>query len=342
MTLTHFILEQERSESGIDREFIGLMSQISLVARVIAREVARAGLVDILGLAGTINVQGEAVQKLDQFANETFLRVFQKSGLVCLLVSEEMEKPVEILEKDARGKYVLLFDPLDGSSNIGVNGTIGSIFSVHLARDPARPDPSVDILRRGVDQVVAGYVMYGPSTLLVYCSGKGVHGFTLDSGIGEFVLSHEDIRISRRGKTYSVNHGNYHDWTPEIQAYIDYLQEKDQKSGRPYSLRYVGTLVADLHRTLLEGGIFLYPSSKKNPDGKLRLLYEAAPMAFLVEGAGGKATRGVERILEVQPTSLHQRVPLVIGSPEDVQVATEFILGKIKAGKETSDARTHS
>ena len=328
MILSHFILEQQRSTSGVDHEFIALMSQIGLVGKMIAKEVARAGLVDVLGLTGAINVQGEAVQKLDQFANETFIRVFENSGLVCMLASEEMEKPVQLLEKNSRGKYVLLFDPLDGSSNIDVNGTIGSIFSIHLARDPAHPDPSSDILRKGVDQIVAGYLMYGPSTLLVFCSGRGVHEFTLDPRIGEFLLSREEIRIPRRGKTYSVNQGNYQDWMPETQAYIDYLQEKDPKGGRPYSLRYVGTLVADLHRTLLEGGIFLYPASKKNPDGKLRLLYEVAPMAFLVEGAGGKATQGVERILEIQPSSLHQRVPLVIGSPEDVEVAAQFYQGK--------------
>ena len=328
MILNHFIREEQKSRSGVDHEFIALMSQIGLVGKMIAKEVARAGLVDVLGLTGAINVQGEAVQKLDQFANETFIRVFENSGLVCMLASEEMEKPVQLLEKNSRVKYVLLFDPLDGSSNIDVNGTIGSIFSIHLARDPAHPDPSSDILRKGVDQIVAGYLMYGPSTLLVFCSGRGVHEFTLDPGIGEFLLSREEVRIPRRGKTYSVNQGNYQDWMPETQAYIDYLQEKDPKGGRPYSLRYVGTLVADLHRTLLEGGIFLYPASKKNPDGKLRLLYEVAPMAFLVEGAGGKATQGVERILEIQPSSLHQRVPLVIGSPEDVEVAAQFYQGK--------------
>lgn len=328
MILNHFILEEQKSRSGVDHEFIALMSQIGLVGKMIAKEVARAGLVDVLGLTGAINVQGEAVQKLDQFANETFIRVFENSGLVCMLASEEMEKPVQLLEKNSRGKYVLLFDPLDGSSNIDVNGTIGSIFSIHLARDPAHPDPSSDILRKGVDQIVAGYLMYGPSTLLVFCSGRGVHEFTLDPRIGEFLLSREEIRIPRRGKTYSVNQGNYQDWMRETQAYIDYLQEKDPKGGRPYSLRYVGTLVADLHRILLEGGIFLYPASKKSPDGKLRLLYEVAPIAFLVEGAGGRATQGVERILEIQPSSLHQRVPLVIGSPEDVEVAAQFFQGK--------------
>ena len=328
ITLTQFILEQQ-GPSGEGYEFSMLMSQIGLVAKLIARELGRAGLGDILGLTGTINVQGEAVQKLDQFANDTFVQAFKKSGLVCMVASEELEKPVQFESASGgspRGKYVLLFDPLDGSSNIDVNGTLGSIFSVYLAKDPRHPDPLSDILRKGTEQIAAGYVIYGPSTLLVYSSGKGVHGFTLDPGIGEFLLSHPDIRIPRRGKTYSVNQGNYHDWMLETQRYIDYLLEKDPKEGRPYSLRYVGTLVADLHRTLLNGGIFLYPASKKNPEGKLRLLYEASPMAFVVEEAGGKAIRGDERILDIQPSSLHQRVPLIIGSPEDVEMASKFLL----------------
>jgi fructose-1,6-bisphosphatase I len=336
VTLAQFILEQQ-GPSRESYEFSMLMSQVSLAAKLIVREIGRAGLGDILGLTGTINVQGEAVQKLDQFANDTFVQVLQKSGLVCMVASEELEKPVQFepttSAQDGRGtpgNYVLLFDPLDGSSNINVNGTLGSIFSVYQAKTPGRPDPVNDILRRGTDQVAAGYVIYGPSTILVYTSGRGVHGFTLDPQLGEFLLSHPDIRIPGRGKTYSVNQGNYHDWMPEAQRYIDYLLEKDPKEGRPYSLRYVGTLVADLHRTLLTGGIFLYPASKKNPEGKLRLLYEASPMAFVMEGAGGKAIRGDERILDIQPSSLHQRVPLITGSPEDVEIATQFI---VKGGK---------
>jgi fructose-1,6-bisphosphatase I len=327
ISLVRFVLEQQGpSESG--HEFSALLSHICLVAKIMAREVGRAGLVDILGLTGTMNVQGEAVKKLDQFANDTFVQVFKESGLVCLLASEELEKPVQFPEKGSGGKYVLLIDPLDGSSNIDVNGTLGSIFSLYLSKDLHHPDPSLDILRKGTEQIAAGYVIYGPSTLLVYSSGKGVHGFTLDPGIGEFLLSHPDIRIPRQGKTYSVNQGNYHDWMPETQRYINYLLEKDSKDGRPYSLRYVGTLVADLHRTLLDGGIFLYPASKKSPEGKLRLLYEASPMAFVVEKAGGKATRGDGRILDIQPSTLHQRVPLIIGSPDDVETASEFLRGK--------------
>ncbi len=327
ITLSQFALEQQ-GPSGADYEFSAFMSRIGLVAKIIAREVGQAGLVDILGLTGTINVQGEAVKKLDQFANNTFVQAFKESGLVCLLVSEELEKPAQFLEKGPGGKYILLIDPLDGSSNIDVNGTLGSIFSVYLAKDPRHPDPSSDILRKGTEQIAAGYVIYGPSTIIVYTTGNGVHGFTLDPGIGEFFLSHPDIRIPARGKTYSVNQGNYHDWMPETQRYINYLLEKDSKDGRPYSLRYVGTLVADLHRTLLDGGIFLYPASKKSPEGKLRLLYEASPMAFVVEKAGGKATRGDGRILDIRPSMLHQRVPLIIGSPQDVELASEFLQGK--------------
>jgi fructose-1,6-bisphosphatase I len=327
ITLSQFVLEQQ-SFSGTGHDFSALMSRMSLVAKIIAREVGQAGLVDSLGLTGTVNVQGEAVKKLDQFSNDVFVQVFKESGLVCLLASEEMEKPAQFLEKGPGGKYVLLVDPLDGSSNIDVNGTLGSIFSVRLAKDSRHPDPSSDILQRGTEQIAAGYVIYGPSTIIVYTGGNGVHGFTLNPGIGEFLLSHPDIRIPTRGKTYSVNQGNYHDWMPETQQYINYLLEKDSKDGRPYSLRYVGTLVADLHRTLLEGGIFLYPASRKSPDGKLRLLYEAFPMAFVVEKAGGKATRGDGRILDIQPSLLHQRVPLIIGSPQDVELASEFLQGK--------------
>jgi fructose-1,6-bisphosphatase I len=326
-SLTQFVLE-EQGTAHRDYGFSLLMSQVALVSKVMSHQIGRAGLADILGSTGTINVQGEVVQKLDQFANDSFVRILGSGGLVCMLASEEMEKPVQFLESGTEGRYVLLYDPLDGSSNIDVDGTLGTIFSIYLAKNPGRPDPTSDILRKGIEQFAAGYVIYGPSTILVYTRGSGVHGFTLDPEMGEFFLSHSDIRIPRRGKTYSVNQGNYHDWLPETQKYIDYLLEKDSKDGRPYSMRYVGTLVADLHRTLLTGGIFLYPASKKSPDGKLRLMYEVSPMAFIVEQAGGKAIRGEERILDVQPSSLHQRVPLIVGSPEDVDIASEFLKGK--------------
>lgn len=329
LTLTQFILEQSVNNQP-DYDFSALMSHIALVAKVIAVQLRRAGLVDILGHTGTLNIQGEVVKKLDEFANTAFIQAFENSGLVCLLASEEMEKPLQLQGRAPGGRYVLLFDPLDGSSNIEVNGTLGTIFSIRLARDPMRPDPSADILRKGTDQFASGYVVYGPSTLLIFSVGRGVHGFTLDPDLGEFILSHPEIRIPKRGKTYSANHGNYRDWVPEAKQYVDYLLEKDPSEGRPYSLRYVGTLVADLHRTLLEGGVFLYPASKKSPEGKLRLLYEVAPMAFLVEAAGGKATRGIDRILDIVPSSLHQRVPLVIGSAEDVDKAMDFFSGSQK------------
>jgi fructose-1,6-bisphosphatase I len=328
MRLMQFLQEQEGARPDTNDGFGELISQIGLAGKIIAREVARAGLVGKLGLTGAVNVQNEAVQKLDVFANETFLRILQNSQLVCMVASEEMEKPIPCGQKGAAGKYIVLFDPLDGSSNISVDGTLGSIFSIHLAQDPVHPDPSADILKKGSEQVAAGYLIYGPSTLMIYTSGKRVHGFTLDTSIGEFYLSHEHIQIPFRGNTYSVNHGNYHDWLPEIQAYINHLLKKEPSGGRPYSLRYVGTLVADLHRTLINGGIFLYPGSQNKPEGKLRLLYEVAPMALLIEAAGGKATEGRERILDIRPSELHQRTPVIIGSPQDVEEATEFLRKK--------------
>lgn len=326
-TLGHYLEAQKGRGGPLDPELISVISLLSLVGKTIAREIRCAGLVDILGFTGDINVQGEAVKKLDRFANDTFVRVFDNSGPVCLLASEEMEKPLRVSKDGGSGKYVLLFDPLDGSSNIDVNGTVGSVFSIFGTHDPSHPDPDSDLLRKGREQVAAGYIIYGPSTLLVLTTGNGVHGFTLEEGYGEFLLSHENIQIPSRGKTYSINQGNYHAWKPGVQQYIGFLQEIDPATGRPYSLRYVGTLVADIHRTLLEGGIFLYPAGQKNSEGKLRLLYEASPMAFVVENSGGAAIRGKEHILDIQPTALHQRVPLIIGSHEDVQKAATFIDG---------------
>ncbi len=323
MTLKHFLLQHQ--VKGNDAEFQSLMAHIALVAKVISKELRRAGLADILGVTGEVNIQGEAVKKLDQLANDTFAQIMGDSASVCMLGSEEMDEPLIFPLDGAGGKYVLLIDPLDGSSNIDVNGTLGSIFSVFAAADPTRPDPSSDILRKGTDQVAAGYIIYGPSTMLVFSLGSGVFGFTLEIDSDEFLLSHEDIQIPRKGKTYSVNQGNSEDWMLEVKRYVDYLQQKDVATGRPYALRYVGTMVADIHRTLLEGGIFLYPAGEKHPQGKLRLLYEVSPMAFVLENAGGAATQGTQRILDIQPTGLHQRIPAFMGSLEDVEKAQEFI-----------------
>ncbi|MBI3610234.1 MAG: class 1 fructose-bisphosphatase [Nitrospirae bacterium] len=332
LTLTRHILLEQRAHPAATGELSTLLAQIGLAAKIVARAVSRAGLVDILGVTDEINVHGEEIKRLDEYANQTFINVFGHSGLVCTLVSEEMEKPRHLPENCAQGKYILFFDPLDGSSNIDVNGPIGTIFSIHHRMSGHQHETPKEWLRVGTDQVAAGYVVYGPGTILVYTAGAGVHGFTLDPTIGEFLLSHENIRIPARGKTYSINEGNSALWQPQTRTFVDYLKEPDAGTGRPYSSRYVGALVADFHRTLLHGGIFLYPGDIKKPQGKLRLLYEAAPLAFVVEQAGGRAGTGTERIMDIRPTDLHQRVPLLIGSSEDVAMAEAFAQSRTKPG----------
>jgi fructose-1,6-bisphosphatase I len=327
-TLTRFIIETQSGFPAATGEFSALLAQIGLAGKRIAQDLRRAGLIDILGLTGETNVQGEAVKKLDELANETFIKSFQYSGLVCALASEEMERPVHLPENWPHGKYMLLFDPLDGSSNTDVNMPLGSIFSVlrHEGKD-GLPTES-ELVHKGTDQVAAGYLMYGSSTMLVFTSGKGVHGFTLDPGIGEYLLTHENVRMPARGKVYAANEGNYHKWPAGTQRYIDYLKQSDKATGRPYSSRYSGCLAADVHRILLGGGIYLYPGETDKPEGKLRLLYEANPLAMVVEQAGGKASTGTMRILDVAAKVLHQRVPLLIGSPDDVGTAEAFIRGE--------------
>lgn len=334
ITLTRHILLEQRAHPSATGELSALLAQIGLAAKIITRAMSRAGLVDILGVTGEINVHGEEVKRLDDYANQIFINVFGHSGLVCTLVSEEMEKPRHLPENCSQGKYTLFFDPLDGSSNIDVNGTIGTIFSIHHRLTGEAHGTEKEWFQPGSAQVAGGYVIYGPGTLLVYTAGNGVHEFTLDPSIGEFLLSHDNIRIPPRGKTYSINEGNYPIWPPPARAFIDYLKDPDPATDRPYSSRYAGSLVADFHRTLLQGGVFLYPGDANNPKGKLRLLYEAAPLAFVVEQAGGRASTGRERILEIRPTELHQRVPLLIGSPEDVVLAEEFLAGKKKRERE--------
>jgi fructose-1,6-bisphosphatase I len=273
-------------------------------------------------------VQGETVKKLDEMANETFLNIFRQSGLVCALASEETEKAVLLPENWPRTKYMLLFDPLDGSSNTDSNMPLGAIFSVVQSEHEDRMPAEDDLIHKGTAQVAAGYLLYGSSTMLVYTVGHGVHGFTLEPGIGEYLLSHERIRIPAQGKVYGANEGNYHKWPGGTRNYIDSLKVKDIAKGRPYSGRYSGCLVADVHRILLEGGIYLYPGELDKPDGKLRLLYEANPLAWIVEQAGGKASTGTMRILDVETKQLHQRVPLIIGSPNDVRDAEASIQGR--------------
>jgi len=328
LTLSRFITQNRASHQGATEEFSSLLTQIGLVGKLIAQDLRRAGLINILGTTGDTNVQGETVKKLDAIANDTFVKVFQHSGYVCALASEEMEKPISLPGNWPHGKYMLLFDPLDGSSNTDCNMPLGAIFSI-LKYDRTDRLPTEDeLLRKGTEQVAAGYLLYGASTMLVYTVGEGVYGFTLEPGIGEYLLSHELIRIPEKGKVYAANEGNYHKWPAGTKKYIDSLKVSDKTTGRPYSGRYSGCLVADVHRILLGGGLYLYPGEVDKPEGKLRLMYEANPLAFVVERAGGKATTGMARIMEVEPKKLHQRVPLIIGSRRDVETAEAFIQGR--------------
>jgi fructose-1,6-bisphosphatase I len=325
-TLTRFITETQAGNPAAT-EFSALLAQIGLAGKLISRDLRRAGLTDILGLTGETNVQGEAVKKLDTIANETLIGVFQYSGLVCALASEEMEKPLFLSENWPQGKYMLLVDPLDGSSNTDVNMPMGTIFSV-LRYEGTTAPAAADMVQSGTQQVAAGYLMYGSSTVLVFTSGKGVHEFTLDPTLGEYLLSREDIRMPAKGAIYSANEGNAGRWIPEVRRFIAYLKESDKDTARPYTLRYSGCLVADVHRLLIGGGIYVYPAETDKPDGKIRLLYEANPLAMVVEEAGGRASTGTARILAVQPKALHQRAPLLIGSAQDVATADAFIQGK--------------
>lgn len=327
-TIERFIIEKEHEVPGATGEFSKLLTDLALAAKIIWREVSKAGLVDIIGSTGKVNISGDVVQKLDEFANEIFINVMQKGGHLCAMASEESKDLIDIPEEFAKGKYVLVFDPLDGSSNIDVNVSIGSIFGIYRRVTPSGKGTVEDVLQPGRNLVAAGYIVYGSSTIFVYTTGNGVHGFTLDPSIGEFLLSHENIRIPKKGDIYSVNEGYYERWDENMKKFINYLKAEDKATGRPYKLRYVGTLVADFHRTLLYGGIFMYPGDSKNPEGKLRLIYEAAPLAYVVEKAGGRASNGFQNILDIKPTSLHQKTPLFIGSEEDVKLAEKFLQGK--------------
>lgn len=317
-TLDRHILQRQRKIPGASGDFSGLFQSVALAGRMIASRVHKAGLGDVLGRAGGQNVQGEVVQKLDVLANQILVRCVEAGGHVCVMASEENEDIIPIPEEFPKGKYVLMFDPLDGSSNIDVCMSIGTIFSIHRRVTESGPGTPEDCMQVGTKQVAAGYILYGSSTMLVYTTGDGVHGFTLDPLVGEFFLSHENIRIPARGKTYSINEGNTLKWDQPVRDWVSWLKSADAPGGSPYGQRYIGTLVADFHRTLLRGGIFGYPADHKNPRGKLRLLYECAPMAMIAEAAGGAATTGTERVLEVQPDSLHARVPFYVGSKDDV------------------------
>ncbi len=328
ITIERFIIEEERAHPGASGNFSGLLRELTLAIKIIWREVSQAGLVNIIGQTGTENIHGDQVKKLDVFADQKIYQAMDHSGYLCVMGSEENVNPLPIPDKYPTGKYVLLYDPLDGSSNIDVNANIGTIFSIYRRVTPKGPGTLEDCLQPGYKQIAAGYALYGSSTMLVYTTGDGVHGFTLDPSIGEFLLSHENIQMPKRGKIYSVNEGNSPYWHDGLRKYIQYLHEEDKSTGRPYGSRYIGSMVADIHRTLLYGGIFLYPADRKHPDGKLRLMYECNPVAFIIEQAGGKASDGAKRIMDIQPQSLHQRVPIFAGSEEDVTMAEEFVQGK--------------
>ena len=327
VTLSQFVLQQERDHPEASGEFTGVLLDIALAAKMINKAVIRAGLVDVLGDTGTTNVQGERVQTLDVYAHGTIMRVLGSTGQLAVVASEEDEGIVPMPDDAPIGKYVVNFDPLDGSSNIDANVNIGTIFSI-LPRISRKGHGTIeDCLQAGRRQLCAGYVLYGTTTMLVYTTGDGVHGFTFEPSIGEFLLSHPNIRTPSRGRIYSVNEGNFAKWSEGMKRYVDWLKHEDKATGRPYSGRYVGSLVADFHRNLLYGGIYLYPADGKNPHGKLRLLYECAPLAFIAEQAGGAASNGDRRIMELAPESLHQRSPLFLGSPEDVRECEQFLAG---------------
>lgn len=331
ITLSRHIIEEERKHPQATGKFTDLMNDIAFAAKLISYNTNKAGLMGVLGETENVNVQGEVVKNLDVFSQVTMVNALDHNGHTCVMASEEEEDIIPIPDEYPLGKYVVLFDPLDGSSNIDANVSVGTIFSIYSRITPdGRPGTAKDCLQPGIKQICAGYVIYGSSTMLVYTTGNGVHGFTLDPSYGEFILSHPNIKIPKKGKIYSVNESNYDYWKPEIKNYIHYVKQIDPPTNRPMNSRYIGSMVADVHRNLLYGGIFLYPASATAPNGKLRLGYEANPMAFIVEQAGGKATTGTQRILEVQPEKIHQRVPVFLGSQEDVELLEEFISGKRK------------
>ncbi len=334
ITVSRHIMDDQRLHPEATGDLSGLLSELIVAAKTISAEVNMAGLADILGQSGKVNVQGEEVQKLDEFANNTIKRRMAQCGYLCVMASEEEEGIIPIPEEcGCDGHYTLAFDPMDGSSNIDVNVSIGTIFSIHRRVSPEGHGIDQDLLQPGKRQVAAGYIIYGSSTMLVFSTGNGVNGFTLDPSVGEFFLSHPDITVPERSRYFSINEGNQRYWTENTRRYVEYLKDKDKETGRPYSSRYIGSLVADFHRNLIVGGIFLYPKDNKNPEkpsGKLRLLYEASPLAYLIEQAGGRAIDGEgNNILDIEPTDLHQRIPLVIGSKEDVDKAEKFLAGKM-------------
>ena len=326
-TLGEFIIENQSSFKYSSGELSRLINSIRLAAKVVNHEVNKAGLVDIIGIVGDTNIQGEDQQKLDVYANEKFIQTLTNRNIVCGIASEEEDDFITVNSQDEnhQNRYIVLIDPLDGSSNIDVNVSVGTIFSIYRRITPVgTPVQLKDFLQKGNQQVAAGYIVYGTSTMLVYTTGDGVNGFTLNPAIGSYYLSHPNIKFPENGTIYSVNEGNYIHFPQGIKNYIKYCQKEE--GNRPYTSRYIGSLVSDFHRNMIKGGIYIYPKSSKNLNGKLRLLYECNPMAFLAEQANGKASDGFKRIMDIKPTELHQRVPFICGSKNMVNKAEEFML----------------
>ncbi|HCD68363.1 MAG TPA: class 1 fructose-bisphosphatase [Bacteroidetes bacterium] len=325
ISLSQFIADQQSKHKEATGDLSKIFRDIKFAAKIVNRDVRKAGLVDILGAFGTVNVQGEEVKKLDMLANEEFKSSLTLGGDCCAIISEE-EEDIHHIETtlNVNSKYIIAMDPLDGSSNIDVNASIGTIFSVYKRISPVGgPVTMDDVLQKGVNQVAAGYIIYGSSTMMVFTTGNGVNAFTLDASIGDFCLSHPDIKIPKDGNIYSINDGIYDRMEPGVQHYVDYCRNSTTKET--YSARYIGSMVADFHRNMLKGGIFMYPSTTDAPNGKLRLMFESNPMAFITEQAGGKATTGHVRILEIQPTEIHQRNPVFMGSTHMVEKVEEFM-----------------
>lgn len=325
-TLGEFIIDKQEDFKYTTGELSRLLSSIRLASKIVNREVNKAGIADIIGRAGNTNVQGEEQQKLDVLANEIFITALSNREVVCGIASEENDDFIEVKsgENGYLSKYVVLIDPLDGSSNIDVNVSVGTIFSIYRrVTEPGTPVKLEDFLQKGENQVAAGYIVYGSSTMIVYTTGHGVNGFTLDPSLGTYYLSHPNIKFPRTGKIYSINEGNYIKFPQGVKNYIKYCQEEE--NDRPYTSRYIGSLVSDFHRNMIKGGIYIYPSTSQSPKGKLRLLYECNPIAFIAEQAGGRASDGFNRILEIEPKELHQRVPFFCGSIEMVEKAEEFM-----------------
>jgi fructose-1,6-bisphosphatase I len=330
MTLEQFIIDRREHFPHATGAFSRLLRDVSVAAKIINHNIRRAGILDVLGESGVVNVQDERQKKLDEIADRELERALRRGGECCLIGSEEQPETIPLSpDGEVRERYAVFFDPLDGSTNTDVNASVGTIFSVYTLPEGVQPDDELEtVLRPGAEQVAAGYVAYGSSTMFVFTTGDGVNGFTLDPGIGEFLLTHPDLEIPNERAMYSVNEADIEDFSPELQAFLRWLKQKDPETGARIRARYIGSFVSDFHRNLLTGGLYMYPATVDHPDGKLRLMYEANPMAFLVEQAGGAASDGTQRILDIQPDSLHQRTPLFIGSAPLVEAAEAFLQGR--------------